>query len=95
MCIVLRRFFILINLTADGREAMLTVPVSQHDGQYVNAVNVRSSNLQNAYIVTEHPMSHTMGRTWKLAFTRFASAWVLLHDHTNLSDRKVVIRYVI
>lgn len=58
--------------------------------QYVNAVLVRGPNLKDAFIVTEHPMKHTMGRAWKLAFTRYASAWVFLHDHTNQPDQEVM-----
>lgn len=67
------------------------MPEDHDDGQqiYVNAVHVRGYSLQETFLVTEHPMIHTISRAWKLAYMTKASAWVFLHDHCNVTDMKV------
>ncbi|KAK8385932.1 hypothetical protein O3P69_010587 [Scylla paramamosain] len=65
-------------LPPDGRHIPLGTSRSK---QYVNAVRVRDSNLRDTFLVAEHPMSHTVGRCWRLAYMTRALAWVFLHNY--------------
>lgn len=66
---------------ADGRQVAMVMPQGHAGVQYINAVLVRSYSMQEAFIVTEHPLIHTISRAWWLAYMTKASAWVFLHDH--------------
>ncbi|XP_045136926.1 receptor-type tyrosine-protein phosphatase alpha-like isoform X2 [Portunus trituberculatus] len=70
-------------LPPDGRQIALAKSRSK---QYVNAVRVRGSNLCDTFLVTEHPMTHTMGRCWRLAHMTRALAWVFLHHHWDSNE---------
>lgn len=59
------------------------MPQDPASALYINAVRVRNYSMQEAFIVTEHPMINTISRAWKLAYKTRASAWVFLHEHRH------------
>lgn len=70
-------------LPPDGRQILVAKSRSK---QYVNAVRVRDSNLRDTFLVAEHPMAHTLGRCWRLAYVTKVLAWVLLHNDGEDED---------
>ncbi|KAG0713343.1 Receptor-type tyrosine-protein phosphatase T [Chionoecetes opilio] len=67
-------------LPPDGRHIILKMNDLIND-KYMNMVRVRGANLRDTFLVTEHPMAHTVARVWRIAYMAQVSVWIFIHEY--------------
>lgn len=80
MCICMR-----VSVGAvDGRQVFLQMVGGMGASQYLNAVRVHGMRQRDAQIVTEHPLTGTLDRAWRMIYEKRALAWVIIHQHEDM-----------
>ncbi|KAK3853610.1 hypothetical protein Pcinc_039863 [Petrolisthes cinctipes] len=78
-------------LPVDGRQVFLQTVGGRGDSQYLNAVRVHGMRQRDALIVTEHPLTGTLDRAWRMIYEKRALAWVIIHKHTDEKEYPPVL----
>ncbi|XP_069171306.1 receptor-type tyrosine-protein phosphatase mu isoform X3 [Procambarus clarkii] len=66
-------------LPADSRMVFLQSLGGGLETQYVNVARVNGMDRKDAYMIGEHPQSHTVRDLWRLVYERRVPVWTLLH----------------